>query len=290
MRVLSAVVRSMRPRQWTKNLLVFAALMFSNNITNGALVVRTLAAFAVFCVVSGGIYIFNDLIDIERDRVHAKKCLRPLAAGELSPTAAIVAIVGIVVLAAAGSSLLGVGFSLVVVAYVAVQFAYTLGLKHVALLDVMVISAGFVLRAIAGTIVISTPLSPWLLVCTALLALFLALGKRRHELLLLEDRAESHRAALDGYSPQLIDQLMATATSLTIMSYALYTFFPNVDPHHDRLMLTIPFVVYGLFRYLNLVYRHHLGGEPEEILLKDKPLIIDIALFVVAAGLALYIP
>jgi 4-hydroxybenzoate polyprenyltransferase len=290
MRTLTGILVSMRPKQWTKNFLVFAALIFSASFNNPVMIMRSFLAFALFCLVSGAIYLFNDLNDIESDRHHEKKRNRPLASGQLSPGAAIAAMIVIALVSIAGSWFLGTTFLVIVIAYFIIQLLYTLVVKNVEILDVMAIAAGFLLRAIAGVAAINTTMSYWLIICTGLLALFLALGKRRHELLLLEDKAYSHRASLHGYSPELIDQLISVVTSLTIMSYTLYTFFPIGDAKHERLLLTVPFVIYGIFRYLKLIYMHQLGGDPEEILLSDRPLIVAILAFVVCAGLALYIP
>jgi 4-hydroxybenzoate polyprenyltransferase len=290
MRTLSAIVRSMRPRQWTKNLLVFAPLLFAGRIFDTTSLGRSSAAFALFCLVSGAVYLFNDVRDVDSDRLHGKKSRRPIASGELTTAAAIVAAVvaGAVGLTAAVA--LGRDFLLVMLAYVVVQMCYTLLLRRYPIVDVMTIAAGFVLRAVGGTFAIRVPISPWLLACTGLLALFLALGKRRHELLLLEGQANGHRTSLGGYSREFIDQMMASVTAATMVSYALYTFLPGATLRHERLMLTVPLVIYGLFRYLYLVYLRNLGGDPEEILLSDKPLIADILLFVVIAVFALYVP
>ncbi len=290
MRLLHALVRSMRPRQWTKNLLVFAALIFSNNLLNVQLLARASLAFVLFCFASGAVYLFNDVIDAERDRLHEKKRHRPIASGELSVSAAVVAMLLLTAVSVSASLLLGVGFLLVILTYIGFQVGYSLELKRHALLDVMAISAGFVMRALAGIAAIQVGVSTWLLVCTALLALFLALGKRRHELLLLEDIAAAHRAALHGYSSALIDQLISSTTAMTIMSYTLYTFFPSYGAQHEWLLLTVPFVMFGLFRYLRLVYLHDLGGSPEEILLTDRPLLVDIILFVIVTAVILYLP
>ncbi len=284
-----ALLVTMRPKQWTKNLIVFAPLIFAGEITFAANDLRTVAAFAVFCLISSAVYIANDLVDIERDRSHETKRTRPVAAGALAPRTAGVALVVLLLAALGGAFALGVPFGLVSVGYLLLQTAYTFWLKHEVILDVMAIAAGFVLRAFAGAVVIGVPGSPWLYICAALLALFLGLAKRRHELTLLEDGAGDHRPSLEHYSAPLIDSMLSAITSATIVTYALYTFFSDTARESQYLMLTIPFVVYGLFRYLYLVHKHNLGGSPEEILLSDKPLIIDIALWLAAVGVVLYL-
>jgi 4-hydroxybenzoate polyprenyltransferase len=284
-----AVLASMRPRQWTKNLILFAPLIFAAKFTDATAIGRALAGFGLFCLVSGAVYLINDVRDIENDRRHERKRSRPIASGALSARAAVAVAVALVALALAGSFALSVSFGLAASVYLGLQLAYTFFLKDQVILDVMAISAGFVVRAVAGSLAISVVFSPWLLSCAALLALFLALGKRRHELLLLEMGAEQHRRALADYSPQLIDQLTSAITAATIVTYALYTFFSPASQTHQYLMLTVPFVVYGLFRYLYLVHQRNLGGNPEEILLTDMPLIIDIALFLAVAVAAVIV-
>lgn len=290
MRTAALLIKEMRPKQWTKNLLVFAALVFSGNMTNVRDWSLSIVAFVVFVMLSGAVYVFNDVADVEADRHHARKRSRPIASGELSARLALAVAVIVAVLASLGGFLiLGPWFLAVSSAYLAVQVAYTIGLKRLVILDVMTIAAGFVLRALAGAVAIGVAFSPWLLACTGLLALFLALGKRRHELLLLEDSAPNHRASLEGYSREFIDQLMSTVTAATIVAYSLYTFFSVTGERRPWLILTVPFVVYGMFRYLYLVYRQGLGGDPEEILLTDTPLVIDIGLFLLVAGATLYL-
>lgn len=284
-----ALFVSMRPKQWTKNLIIFAPLIFAGQVTLTASGLRALAAFAVFCVVSGTVYIANDLADLEQDRLHDKKRLRPLAAGELQAGTARIALGALLVVALAGAFSLGTSFGLVATGYLTLQTLYTFWLKNEVLLDVMSIAAGFVLRVFAGVVAIGVPGSPWLYYCAALLALFLGLAKRRHELTLLEDDACGHRPSLQHYSAPLIDSMLSAITAATIVTYALYTFFSTTGQQNQYLMLTVPFVVYGLFRYLYLVHQKNLGGSPEEILLTDKPLIINIVLWLGAVAAALYI-
>ena len=281
--MLWALVASTRPRQWTKNLLLFSAVIFAGRFTEPAMLLRSAAAFVVFCAASGALYLVNDVRDRVSDREHAAKRLRPIASGELPVPAALV---GAGVLAAAGlggAYALGVSFAAATLGFVALELTYTFYLKRQVILDVMAIAGGFVLRAGASMLAIGAPFSPWLLACAGLLALLLALGKRRHELLLLQGRAGDHRVTLDRYTTELIDQMLSAVTSATIVSYALYTFFSTTSQHHGYLMLTVPFVVYGILRYVYLVYDRGLGGNPEELLLTDRPLMADIALWLVTA-------
>lgn len=284
-----ALLATMRPKQWTKNLIIFAPLIFAGRLTLTTSDLRAFAAFVVFCLVSGAVYIANDLADLDQDRLHETKRARPIAAGDLDSRAARAALVVLIVAALAGSFALGTPFGLVATGYLMLQTLYTFWLKNEVILDVMSIAAGFVLRAYAGAVVISVEGSPWLYYCAALLALFLGLAKRRHELVLLEADAHNHRPSLRHYSPPLIDAMLSAVTSATIVTYALYTFFSTTGRENQYLMLTVPFVVYGLFRYLYLVHQRNLGGSPEEILLTDRPLIINIVLWLAAVGAVLYL-
>ncbi|HET6497806.1 MAG TPA: decaprenyl-phosphate phosphoribosyltransferase [Coriobacteriia bacterium] len=282
-----ALLDTMRPKQWTKNLIVFVPLVFASDLAFAADTLRALAAFAVFCVASGSVYLANDLVDRERDRFHTTKRARPLATGELGVGTAATALAVLLAASLAAALALGAQFGLVAAAYLALQTLYTFWLKHEIVLDVMAISAGFVLRAHAGAVVIGVEGSPWLYYCAALLALFLGLAKRRHELTLLEADAQSHRPSLEHYSAPLIDAMLSAVTAATIVTYALYTFFSTTGLEHQYLMLTVPFVVYGLFRYLYLVHQRNLGGSPEDVLLSDKPLIINIVLWLAAVIVSL---
>lgn len=285
-----ALLRTMRPKQWTKNLIIFMPLIFSGEVVDAGAVMATVAAFAVFCALSGAVYIINDLKDVEADRLHHKKRERPIAAGHLPPAFAAVSSVVLVGAALAGAVALGLPFAVVTVAYFALQLGYTFYLKRMVILDVMSIAAGFVLRAIAGAEVIAVVVSPWLLMCAALLALFLGFGKRRHELILFEGQPLDHRPILKEYSEAFIDQMISTVTAATIVAYSLYTFFSETTTaDREYLMLTVPFVVYGLFRYLYLIHQKRLGGSPEDILLGDTPLLVDIGLWLAAVGAAVYL-
>ena len=289
--MLGALVTALRPRQWTKNLLVFAGLIFSQGLHDPVLVARSVLAFAIFCLLSGGVYLINDVVDAERDRAHPQKRSRPVASGRLPGRVAMIA--GIVILAGASvvAFLLSVPFGAVAVAYAVLLTAYSAGLKHVVIVDGLIIAAGFVLRALGGVLVLGIELSHWLLLCTILLALFLTFGKRRHELIALEAGAADHRPILSEYSPQLLDQMIAVVTASTLMAYALYTMAPETQTRlgTTRLPLTIPFVLYGIFRYLYLLYRRDLGGDPSEHLLTDRALLIDVALWGAAVVVILYV-
>ena len=284
---LKAIVRSTRPRQWTKNLIVFAPLLFSLNLERRPSMLHAVAAFVLFCVLSGGVYIVNDLHDISRDRLHATRRSRPLAAGEVTPLTAGVAAAVLLAAGLAGAVLLSPMFAVVAASYVILQLVYTFALKNEVLLDVMAIAAGFVLRVTAGAAAIHVSPSAWLLSCTALLALFLALVKRRNELL-ADPHAVQHRPVLRHYTPAFLDQMVTVATSATIIMYAIYAFMSRSASDKPYLMVTIPFVAYGLMRYLYLMHAKHLGGRPEEVLLSDAPLALDLALWTASVIIVLY--
>jgi 4-hydroxybenzoate polyprenyltransferase len=289
-RVLTDLVVSLRPRQWTKNGLVWAGLIFSQSFLDPVAVGRVVAAFMIFCALSGSVYLINDVLDAERDRSHPQKRDRPVASGRLRPGLAVATGTVLALLASAAGFALSPRLGIVAVAYVALLVAYSAGLKHLVILDALIIAAGFVLRALAGVVVIDAEFSNWLLLCTILLALFLTFGKRRHEILLLEDAAVNHRPILFEYSPQLLDQMIAVVAASTLMAYALYTISPETAAKlgTTQLPLTIPFVLYGLFRYLYLLYRRDLGGNPSEHLLTDRALLADIALWAAAVVGLLY--
>jgi 4-hydroxybenzoate polyprenyltransferase len=289
--VLGALLASLRPRQWTKNLLVFAGLIFSRGLLEPALVARSVLAFSLFCLLSGGVYLINDVIDAERDRAHPQKRHRPVASGRLPPAVALAAGVGLLAGTTAVAFLLSARFGLVVLAYAVLLTAYSAGLKHVVIVDTLIIAGGFVLRALAGVVVLGIDFSDWLLLCTILLALFLTFGKRRAELRELEGGAIGHRPILSEYSPELLDQMIAVVTASTLMAYALYTMATetHVRLGTARLPLTIPFVLYGIFRYLYLLYRRDLGGNPSEHLLTDRALLLDVALWGAAVIIILYV-
>jgi 4-hydroxybenzoate polyprenyltransferase len=286
-----AILRSLRPAQWLKNALVFAPLVFAHQALERDALVRSLVVFVLFCLASGAVYLVNDLLDRASDREHPVKRRRPIAAGELSPATAgaAAALIGAGALAAA--ALLDPHLAFVVAAYLLVNLLYSRVLKHLVILDVMTIAAGFVLRVVAGGIAVGVPLSAWLLLCTSLLALFLGFGKRRHELVLLEVNASTHRPILSEYSPYFLDQLIAVVTTSTLVTYALYTMDPAVRQKLDTpyLPLTIPFVLYGIFRYLYLVHQKQEGGDPSQIIFRDRPLLVDVLLWAATAFAILYL-
>lgn len=290
MNQLTALLKTMRPKQWVKNGFIFAALVFDVKFFDLTYLWHSVLGFVLFSLVSGVVYTMNDLVDIEKDRAHPKKRYRPLPAGDLSPRVAQVAVVVIAVGALLLAAWLSNGFALILGGYLLLQIGYSFVLKNVVLLDVMTIAAGFVLRVAAGVpLVEAERFSPWLYICTTLLALFLALGKRRGELVLLGEEAGSHRESLNHYTIPLLDQLISLVTSSTIVAYALYTFSaPNLPANH-AMMLTIPFVIYGLFRYLYLVHAKGITLAPDEVLLTDHPLQIDIVIWGVAAAGILYL-
>lgn len=286
--MLTAILKTMRPRQWTKNVFIFAALVFDKQLLNPESFLRTLAGFGLFCLISSSVYIFNDLADVEADRQHPEKKNRPIAAGKLPVSAAWIAGIVLVMVTVGISYFLAPGFAAVVVIYFLLNLAYSKWLKHIPIVDVLVIAAGFVLRVHAGVTLIAVErFSPWLYVVMTLLSLFLGFGKRRAEIALLAHGAGSHRKVLDGYTLPLLDQYIMIVSGTTIVAYSLYTFSaPNVPENHS-MMLTIPFVVYTIFRYLYLIQVKHAGGAPEEILLSDRPFQIAM-IFWAAAVLAIF--
>ncbi len=290
-----ALPRALRVKQWTKNAVVFAALVFALGERSEVAGLHDIPAAAMaallFCLISSGVYLLNDVRDLEQDRQHPLKQYRPIAAGTLPVSTA----VGLAVLLLGGGLasawFLSPAFFAVAGGYVAMQFFYSMKLKEIPLVDIFVIAIGFVFRALAGAVAIQVPISPWLLLCTLLLALFLALCKRRHERVIEEDFNAATRPSLRHYDPKLLDQLIAIVSAATITSYSLYTLWPDtVDKFGSyRLGFTIPFVIFGLFRYLDLVYRHEHGGRPEQTLLTDGPLLADIALYGVSVLLLLFV-
>ncbi len=282
---------SMRPKQWTKNVFVFAGVVFARKLLDPQAVLQSLLAFLFFCMVSSAVYLINDLADMERDRNHPLKRNRPLAAGRLSPSVAVVTAVLLVVGAVPLSFWLEPAFGVALLIYLALMLGYSFYLKNIVLLDVFAIAFGFVLRAAGGALAIRVSLSPWLFICTILLALFLGLAKRRHELILLNNDAGQHRSILQEYSPPLLEAMITIVTASTLMAYSLYTVFaPNLPREpYPYMMVTIPFVIYAIFRYLYLVYQKNGGGSPEEILLRDLPFLINLLLWGMTALVILYL-
>ncbi len=279
----------MRPLHWTKNGVLFAALVFDHRLFELDPLVRTVVAVIVFCALSSGIYLFNDVRDAERDRLHPIKRQRAVAAGTLSRATALAMAAALIAAGLVVAYLVRPEFLLVAAWYVGLMILYSLWLKQWVLVDVLAIAAGFVLRAAAGAVAIGVEISPWLLVCTMLLALLLGFGKRRHELLTLRGRAVRHRANLGAYTARLLDQLIGTSAAATVIAYAIYTFDAASVPRNHSMMLTIPFVVYAVFRYLHLVYARRLGGSPEILLVRDRPLLASILLWGIGSVLILYI-
>jgi 4-hydroxybenzoate polyprenyltransferase len=292
-----ALLRALRPKQWLKNGIVALALIFSvgqawlprHPDSWLPLLARTAVAFIAFTLLASAEYLVNDLRDLDADRLHPRKRLRPLAAGTLRPRLAVTAAVLLAIAGLGVGALLDWRFGLLLLAYGATVLSYSYFLKHVVIVDVLTVAIGFVLRAAGGAIVIRVPISPWLYLCTILGALFLAITKRRHELLLLGDESGAHRMSLDEYSPELLDQMTSVVTASTVVAYSLYTVTAENLPANHAMLLTLPFVLYGVFRYLLLVYSRDEGGSPEEVLLRDRPLLIDIALWLLSAGVILVV-
>jgi 4-hydroxybenzoate polyprenyltransferase len=302
---IRALLKAMRPRQWTKNLAIFVGIVFAQRLFSLPLFERVLIAFVAFCLASSSIYLLNDLLDLENDRQHPVKCKRPLASGTLPISWAVVTMVVLVLLCLALTSLIffipidgqtdifrayggtSVLFALTVAAYLLMMVLYSVRLKHVVLLDVFIIAGGFVLRILAGAVVIPVKISPWLYLVTILLSLFLALNKRRNEIVLLQEQASNHRQILKEYSLPLLDQLITIVTAATLMAYSLYTFQSPTGNH--RLMITIPFVLYGMFRYLYLVHMRMEGGSPEEVLLRDWHMLGTVVLCTALIIIVLYL-
>lgn len=286
--VLKELLRTMRPKQWLKNSLVFAGLVFGLRLFYVQDVIKASLAFVIFCAISSAVYLLNDLVDIEKDRQHPRKKFRPLASGKLKRGYAMVMLGLLVLVSLPSAFLLEPYFGAVILTYFVVQIAYCFYLKNVVILDVFTLASGFVMRAVGGAVVIGVEVSPWLLVCTMLGALFIGLAKRRNELILLADGAGEHRAILKEYSSELVREMIAVVTSAVVVSYSLYTITYEKLPQNHFMALTIPFVLYGVFRYMYLVYRRDEGGSPEELLLKDVPLLVCVVLWGLSSMLILY--
>lgn len=290
--VASSLFFSLRPGQWTKNLLVFAGLLFGRQLLDAAAVGRAVGAFAIFCALSGVVYVVNDVLDRESDRRHPLKAKRPIASGVLTVPVAVGAAVVLAVGSIVASLALGARFATVAIGYTALLSLYSGFLKHIVIIDVLTVAIGFVLRAVAGAFAVDVEISHWLLVCTILLALFVALAKRRHELVLLADGAASHRRILGEYSPYLLDQMISVVTASTLIAYVFYTISPETQQKFgtEWLGLTIPFPLYGIFRYLYLVHQRDGGGSPAELIITDIPLLLCVALWGLAVTVLIYKP
>ena len=288
--MLFALLKTMRPRQWTKNVFVLAAMVFDRQLTHPVALLHSIAGFILFCLASSAVYILNDIIDVEADRNHPKKRNRPIASGKLPIPVARIAAIVLLVVAYTLAYFLSKGFFLIILVYLLVNLAYSTWLKHIPLIDVIVLASFYVLRVASGVSLIQVQrFSPWLYIVTTLLALYIGFGKRRAELSLLAGDANSHRRVLDGYTIPFLDQLITIVSSTTIIAYSLYTFTaPNLPVNHS-MMLTIPFVLYGIFRYLYLIQVKEEGGAPEELVLGDRPLQITVFLCGIAVMLIFYI-
>jgi 4-hydroxybenzoate polyprenyltransferase len=277
----------LRIKQWTKNILIYAALIFTGGLFNPAQFGKVTIGFFLLCFAASSLYIFNDLSDYKSDRAHPQKKNRPIASGAVQKDFAWFFAILLMVISLAGSFFLNFQFFLLIIFYMVMTTLYTLSLKHMVIIDVFILSTGFVLRAIAGALVLSVTISPWLLICTFLGALFLALAKRRSELTIPD--AHKHRKILEEYSLPLLDEMISVVTASTVIAYSLYTFTSSTAVKHNYLMLTIPFVLYGIFRYLYLIHKKNLGGSPEVILLKDMPILIDVVLAIATTIIIVYI-
>jgi len=288
--MLKALFKTMRPRQWTKNGFVFFALIFDKQLFRPEAFIRTLGGFFLFCLISSAVYLLNDIADVEADRQHPEKKKRPIASGKLPLNVAWSAALVLVLITLPAAYVLAPGLALILTLYLVTNILYSRWLKHVPVLDVMIVSSGFVLRVAAGVMLITVErFSPWLYVITTLFSLYIGLGKRRAEMTLLERGAGSHRKVLDGYTIPLLDQYITIVSGTTIVTYSLYTFTaPNLPPNHT-MMLTIPFVVYGIFRYLQLIQTGHAAGAPDEVALKDRPLQVTVLLWGLAVIAIFYL-
>jgi 4-hydroxybenzoate polyprenyltransferase len=288
--MLSAILRSMRPKQWAKNVFIFAALVFDGQLFAPDALLQTLAGFGLLCLISSSVYLLNDIADLDADQQHPTKRFRPIASGELPVSIARWLAAAMTVVALTLSFLLRISFGGIVATYFVLNLLYSLWLKHVPILDVLTVSSGFVLRVAAGVSLITVErFSPWLYVCTTLLALLISFGKRRAEILLLAEGANSHRKVLDGYSLPLLDQLVVIVSSSAVMAYSLYTFSAENLPDNHLMMLTIPLVIYGIFRYLYLIHVEGAGGAPEEIFIQDRPLQATVAIWGLISILVIYL-
>lgn len=283
---------SLRPKEWIKNLLLFSGLIFSRSLTNSESILLSFAGFASFSAISSGVYIFNDLCDIEADRNHPVKSKRPLASGKISKNLARALMVVLFAGGVLGAIALSNSFALIIAVYLAINLAYSVRLKHAVVLDVICISSGFVIRAVAGALVLHVEVSPWLVLCTSMVALLAGFGKRRHEMAFLGENAATHRKSLVNYSIEFLDSMMNISAGLAIVTYALYTMSDETVSRFGthNLLLTMPFVVYGIFRYLFLIHKCKEGGDPVQLIFRDRPSLINIVLWVAAVCIVIYLP
>lgn len=288
---LATLFRAMRPRQWAKNVLVLAGVVFSGRASDSADLATALEALGLFCLLSSSVYLVNDVVDADEDRRHPAKRHRPVASGALSARAASGTAILFAAIALPAAFVLSIPFGVTALGYYGLTLLYHFVLKHVVIIDVLTVATGFVLRAVAGAVVIGVAISHWLYICTVLLALFLALAKRRQEIMLLEEEAGNHRRILSEYTPAMLDQMITIVTASTLMGYCLYTYSERTVTMvgDERMLLTVPFVVYGIMRYLYLVHRHGHGGAPDRVLFSDAPLLICVVLYMAVAALLLYL-
>jgi 4-hydroxybenzoate polyprenyltransferase len=291
-RLTYALAKSLRPHQWIKNVLVFGGLVFSHSLFQLGPVLLTVQAFLLFCFAASSVYLLNDLNDLEEDRLHPKKKLRPLAAGIISENVVRMSMIFLASLSLYGSYLISTAFGCIIAGYLVMNVAYSLRLKHVVIVDVMIIAFGFVLRAVAGAVAIGVEPSPWLVLCTMTLALLVGFGKRRNELSVLKGEAANHRACLDGYSPQFLDLMMTISGAAAFITYTLYTMAEETAARFGShaLVITTPFVIYGIFRYLFLIHQKSEGGDPSKLFATDKPMLFNGALWLVMCAFCVYGP
>lgn len=282
---IKAIIRLLRPKQWLKNFFVFAAIIFSGNFLNSNLLKLNIAAFLLFCLTSSTIYILNDMVDVEKDRQHPQKKFRPIASGEVTKIQAIILLALFIIIVLLSSINLNLKLAAIYISYILVNVFYSFKLKNVVIIDVLIITFGFVLRLESGSIVTNVTLSPWLILCTILLSLFLAINKRKSELITLEDKSKNHRKILEDYSIPFLDKMLSTVTPSILISYCLYTFS---SVQSKTMMLTIPFVLYGIFRYQYLMEKENIGGKPEDVFTKDLPFLINIILWIASILLIIY--
>ena len=283
-------IRALRPKQWSKNLLLFAGLIFAQKFFDLNLVLKAVAAFITFCFTASSIYLINDIRDIESDKLHPVKCLRPIASGKIPRNSAVRLAVILAVCSLACAFLIDRKYGALLLLYFAAMMAYNFFLKHIVIIDILIIAGGFILRAVAGAVVVEVSISSWLLVCTTFLALFMVISKRRHEIISLGDNAANHRKILEEYGEKFLDQMISIVTASTIMAYMLYTVDQTTIAKFGthNLLLTSPLVLFGIFRYLYLVYQRNMGGHPELILLNDPPLIITIIIWIISVFIIIY--
>lgn len=291
-RNLRGLIVEMRPQEWSKNLLVFSGVIFSRSLTDINNLGISLLGFAVFCAASSGVYLFNDLCDLKQDREHPVKRNRPLASGMLNANLARFAMVSLFAVAMIGALQLNGSFALVISVYLVTCLAYSLKLKDIVILDVILIASGFVLRAVSGAVLIGVEASEWLVLCTSMVALLIGFGKRRHELVLLDDDAGNHRASLSDYSVEFLNSIMNICAGAALLTYALYTRADETVARvgSNGMLVTIPFVVYGIFRYLFLIHKRQAGGDPVQILFRDRPTMVNLLLWILTVGLVIYVP